>query len=372
MNELSQVEKILKRYLPENLANLFNHACINAEITRLSRITKLDKTNVEIWSACRPKAFMWQVSAGKGFTKKQAIITAIMEALEGYVCESYLNSYPLDVTINPANPISLIHLKSESKKLLGVTPIINKEEITWIKAREIKSEEDVYVPLYWAYLSNNASKFGMVTNGLSGGLNNESAIRHGICELIERHYISSIFEKGAANKNVVKKINIRSVITLLEQSLNFQDENLFCINFIVITTSKVPTIWCIIFDESPLSPNLSVNFGSKSSISLEDAVIGSFTEACQQRASQIQGVREDLSDHIAIPCSAKVKRLKDFINSLQSVCIDDLEYNSNCDPLEGLPGPIYQIPIFSKLSHIENIFFYKHVAPKATFKQGLF
>lgn len=372
MNEYSQVEKILKRYLPENLANLFNRACIYAEITRLSRITKLDKTNVETWSACRPKAFMWQVSAGKGLTKQSAIITAIMEALEGYVCESYLSSYQLEEVFKPENPIKLIQLERESQKLLGITPIIDKDKLVWIQAKEIKSGENVNVPLYWAYLSNNASKYGLVTNGLSGGLTKESVISHGVCELIERHYISSLFEKGTASKDSVMKIDLTSIILSLEQSINYLDQNILNINFLMMKTSKVPTIWCIIFDESPLSPNLSVNFGSKSSKSLKDAIIGSFTEACQQRASQIQGAREDLSNQIIIPGLDKLKKLKYFINSLETINFEDIECKSDLNLVECIPGPIYQIPIFSKLSGLDQLFFYKHIAPRALFKQDLF
>lgn len=58
-------------------------------ITRLADITGLDTLGVPVWSAIRPAARSYVVSAGKGLDPRHARVTAVMEAIETCCAEEW-------------------------------------------------------------------------------------------------------------------------------------------------------------------------------------------------------------------------------------------------------------------------------------------
>ncbi len=363
-----QVNNVIKRYIESEIASTLFEACAVCGITRLSRLTNLDKTGVKVWSACRPASMLWQVSAGKGLNESDAIISAIMESLEGYAVECFLRSKSVGLYSQPTNPINLNLISTESFKLIG-SQFSNKPLYRlWIDAIELKTGSRVQVPLHWAYLCNDIISSGWVTNGLSAGLSRKSAISHGLYELIERHYLSDVFVTSKAD---IDKLKVLDINTLPDSFCDFRKLIDFPgaeVNFLICNQAPVPTVWCIVFDFDPPCTNLYVNFGSKSSEYLKVSIQASFTEACQQRVSQLQGSREDLSPNVPIHNRDQISRLKNFILTLNSISYNDIAMPNVHSLHEFLPGPVYQIELKTELPFR----FFKHVAPVALFKHSIF
>ena len=363
------VLSILNRYLPEPLCQQLSIVCEKIGITRLSRLTKLDKTPIETWSACRPDSLLWQSSAGKGQSTSKALISCIVESYEGYISESYLRGHylPSEIT-TPFQCIDKALIYAETTKLLGILDPGLPDIKQWTPALELKSNQHYYVPLHWAFLCSSAIPYGWVTNGLSAGPTQQHVRSHGLLELLERHYLSTCFFQ--------KKMLRQSYYTLPPEYLNQSifkhiNDSHTTLNpfFLFVANASVPTCWCILFDDSPIASNLLVNFGSKSHYSIETCILESFSEACQQRASQIQGTREDLSARISFFDNTIVSKLYRFVQTLERRDPTSLKPLTSSNLFNYLPGPVFEITLPSEFPFL---FASKFIAPHAQFNKSLF
>ena len=64
-------------------------------ISRVANITGLDNINIPTYTAIRPLSKLVTTSQGKGITHDLAKISAIMESIEGWHCETMLFCVPL-------------------------------------------------------------------------------------------------------------------------------------------------------------------------------------------------------------------------------------------------------------------------------------
>jgi YcaO-like protein with predicted kinase domain len=357
----------------ERTRDLIDFAVAN-RITRVSSLTGLDSLGVPVWSAIRPDAIIWQVSAGKGFTNRAAITSTLMESVETICMEQSITS-PGCIKYSPiASPVvdsSLI--EKETKKLLGVFVPFYSKEVKYIPALELKSNNTVSVPEHWAYLSDASRKYGIVTNGLAAGYSDFMATSHALKEILERHFISSISTNGILHMNMLNKLDIK---TLPKEFKFIQSRLHSCLlpQIFFKFVNGFYLVWVFLFDSNPLTQNLQVNFGSAFDLGLKSALHKAFFEVAQQRVSQIQGTREDLTDTSPFDYWKDITKIKNtitsipFNNNYQSNFIhhNDLVLSSL---LEEIPGYVfkisYQIPQ-------KNIFAVKIIAPSAHFSSNLF
>ena len=292
-----------------------------------------------------------------------------MESYESYSSEQYLRgSYIYSSPPDSVAKADMDEIIRESKKLLGEDIKCPKSFEMWIPALELKSNAMKYVPLHWAFLCSDATKLGWVTNGLAAGKEAVDAREHGIYELIERHYLSACIKNGALDQSAFNYIPLEQINLRTNYLLSTLDKDLKP-HFLCIKDSPIPTVWCILLDNSPPTTNLYVNFGSKSHVEVEDAIIGSFTEACQQRASQIQGTREDLSQSVPLFDPKIIKKLKLFINSVERIDLDHVSCDKSKDLFMHLPGTVYEIVLPMQIPGVMSA---KYIAPAAYFNRGLF
>ena len=364
-----------ENYLKPALLSQYRNICQQAKITRISELTGLDCLNIPVWSCSRPDALLWQVSAGKGITHESAITSAIFEAVETYAAESWLRRPETIEDLSESAPtIPKEYIESESRKLLGYYEKgLRIETEPCINALELKSFRNFSVPLCWGYLSVNARMHGYVTNGLSSSLAFPSAMHHALCEIYERHIISSSSTDGKFSfkdfHGLPRMAVLNPIFSLVKRACGTRFE---CI-FLYSVSSVVPLVWCLLHDKEAITPNLRVNFGSKCSNRIEEAMIGSFTEACQQRLSQIQGAREDLPElNIFEPWPDIDKVIYLFQNaSLRETSLTKpLSASRACDNiLSAIPGPVFCINLMSGLQGVSTV---KLVAPLAKFTKDFF
>ena len=139
-----------------------------------------------------------RASAGKGMTEEEAIRGAIGEAIERY-CASHFD-HSTAVT-SPWLPIAdravappefvLYSARQYERGKLPYHRWDQKDEVTWVAARELPSNRDLLIPASLVYLQFPQQRpediFTPATsNGLAAGPTLDYAILHGLYECIER------------------------------------------------------------------------------------------------------------------------------------------------------------------------------------------
>jgi ribosomal protein S12 methylthiotransferase accessory factor len=145
------------------------------------------------------KAEAWErVAVGKGSSENEAIRGAIGEAIEHY-CAAHFDTHKtrqaLSIAVLPdaVTPAECV-LYSDSqyaKRDFSYRRWNRKDEITWVPMTELPDERQVFAPATLVYLNQGQARAEdlfcpSTSNGLAAGDDLESAILHGLCELIER------------------------------------------------------------------------------------------------------------------------------------------------------------------------------------------
>lgn len=278
---------------PEDTLKIVKEKLDICGITRVADITDLDRLGIPVFSAVRPDASLGSVSVynGKGVSKTEAEVSAIMEGIERYSSEVNeeiiidASQSELDGKVNFLSPYELA---------LPAPEMFNEYiKIGWVKGYDLIRREDIYVPansVFHPYpLKRDYPLFRTNTNGLASGNTIEEAIFHGLCEVIERDAWSLVEMKRTFPKDLVIEISD----PLLEDFLKRFRENEIEIIFKDITSDiQVPTILAAIDDLKLKDPTLLV-MGMGTHIDPKVALYRAITEAAQSRLTQIHGARED-------------------------------------------------------------------------------
>lgn len=297
-----ELKSCKKRYMkdthraipPEETLEIVKEKLDICGITRIADITDLDRLGIPVFSAVRPDASRGSVSIynGKGVSKTEAEVSAIMEGIERYSSEVH-EEIIFDSSESELN--GKLNYLSPYELALPAQEMYNEYiKIGWVKGYDLIRKEDIYVPansVFHPYpLKRDYPLFRTNTNGLASGNTLEEAIFHGLCEVIERDAWSLVEMKRTFPKDLVIEIND----PLLEDFLNRFKENEVEIVFKDITSDdiKVPTILAAIDDLRLKDPTLMV-MGMGTHIDPKVALYRAITEAAQSRLTQIHGARED-------------------------------------------------------------------------------
>jgi ribosomal protein S12 methylthiotransferase accessory factor len=139
-----------------------------------------------------------RMSAGKGRTPDEAMMGAIGEAVERY-CAAHVDPQKLVRSRAPDLPLQrltppefvLYSDRQYSRSNFRYHRWDPADEVTWIQAVEPLDGADVFVPSTLVYLSGPPDRpqdffCPSTSNGLAAGVDIESAVLSGLCELIER------------------------------------------------------------------------------------------------------------------------------------------------------------------------------------------
>jgi len=267
--------------------------CKAAGITRVADITDLDRLGIPVFSSIRPSAEGGAISIynGKGVTKVQARVSAIMEGLERYSgevrgdnirregMESMLSSE------NAVNPLDLI-LSNASAYFAYHQPI------GWVKGFDLMEEEDIWVPasaVFHPYASKlDFNLFRTTTNGLASGNTMEEAVLHGLCEVIERDAwsICEIKRKARSDLKVGEKGSVRKLFDKFSAKgveLHLKE---------LTSDVGIPTFG-VASDDVQLQDPALLNLGVGTHLDPKIAALRALTEVAQSRLTQIHGARED-------------------------------------------------------------------------------
>lgn len=289
-------------------------------VTRVADLTGLDHLGVPVYAAIRPgdTGYNIYVHNGKGATKLQAKIGAMMEALEIFcseqlVGESHIAPYAaFSQEARVLSPKSLVlPLRDEVPPLTDIEAL----PIEWIRGTDLFSGEPTWVPAD-AVLARQRPPgvlplfFGS-TNGLASGNTHEEAICHALAELIERDAFSlteiriqlrarlaallhQLFpDAPPARREQVPDLDLASVqdeaiVALVER---FRRAQLPLAVKVITSDLGVPTFLAVTTRD--YGDHLALHTGQGCHPNAHVALTRALTEAAQSRAAHIQGSRED-------------------------------------------------------------------------------
>lgn len=280
----------------------------------------------------------WErVAAGKGRTEEEAIRGAIGEAIEHYCASHFDASATLREKWNnlrtPAVAPPECVLYSDSQYARTDFPYHRwnpEDKVTWRAMRELPSGAEVLVPAALVYLTSpgpHAEDFlcPATSNGLAAGPDLDSAILHGLCELVER----DAFLITWMNRLPVPEIDCSSAGGLAGSiSRHYARFGIKVRVFNLGTDLPIYATMALALDETGMSPAALVGLGCH--LNPQVAVTKALLEICQIRPGELRRYRDEppanrlkhyedvrtLEDHSAF--ASIPERLEEFSFLLES------------------------------------------------------
>jgi YcaO-like protein with predicted kinase domain len=270
-----------------------------AGITRVADVTRLDRIGIPVALAARPNSRSLSVSQGKGLSRDQAVISAVMEALELAAAERL----PGDLhraSLRSSHPSRMLDLERSTRCRLD--RVAADEEFLWTEGRDLGTGRSVQVP--WALVGIDYRHqpegfhigFQVSTDGLASGQSDDEAILHGLCELIERD-ATALMTFMSTEELAERSYGLDEEPSL--DALRAAIETTGCgLNVIDMTTDLgVPAFTAIVSDPVDADGRITQyahSGGSGCHPSRPRALEKAIVEAAQSRITRITGSRDDL------------------------------------------------------------------------------
>jgi YcaO-like protein with predicted kinase domain len=263
-----------------------------AGITRLADVTGLDWIGLPVYQAIRPNSRTLSASQGKGLTRAQAQVSALMEALEGFHAERIRQPH------RRASVGSMRGQLSYDVRALAVTQpalVTDALVVDWLAATDLATGAATWVPRALCELDFcvrprvHVPVFRASSNGLCSGNTPVEALIHGLCEVIERdaccRHDRARFEpdRSIVLETVSTRLGRRLLDRFLSAGMDVQ----------VVDMSGSTGVPCFeAWLDHPDGPALTRGSGCHPSRST--ALVRALTEAAQSRLTYIAGARDDI------------------------------------------------------------------------------
>ncbi|WP_198929051.1 MULTISPECIES: YcaO-like family protein [Rhizobium] len=270
-------------------------------ITRLARLTDLDRIGIPVWNAITPNSRSIVICQGKGIDDIDAQVSAAMEALERAVA----GNPKIDIQWTTLQALQSEGLSAQPLNglILAGRDVLDAEEpCGWVRGNDIIAECEVWVP-YEAILLDDTrrNRFWQSSDGLASGNNHMEATFHGLLERIERdaEILWQFASEDERRRNCVDVASFHDpVIDRLAARVRDAGFRLQVFN----RTSDIG-IACFEAFIAPQGPPdmmlryLDMTHGAGAHPNPVRAAIRAITEAAQSRLTHISGARDDIDPH---------------------------------------------------------------------------
>jgi len=264
-------------------------------VTRLANITDLDNIGIPVYCSYRPKGYLLQANAGKGYTHDGAKCSAMMEALEYSELEKF-DKTKVEI-LSSLSALRHDYVLPYSELDIPLSKFFSiRTPIDWINLNNLTTNQQWLCPSDLVYITRR--QYTQVhTNGLASGNSNDEATLHALYELIERDAYAQILINGKLEiRKIGKSIDLDTfdnpVIQDLLLKIRSSDNDAFLI--MLPSVINVYSFWCVVLDRFSLISVGSFNIGLGCHADPEIAAIRAITEAVQSRLIYIHGNREDI------------------------------------------------------------------------------
>lgn len=259
-------------------------------VTRVARVTGLDRCGVEVACAIRPTGQVLQVSNGKGHTFAEAKASALGEALELWSCEQV---DPTHLHWRPEEPTAAFW---PSDFLQGRAGILRDRTVVqpWAEAERLDRKGQVFIPASHVWCPSGAVSVGLrdvswTANGIGAHPDPLKARWHGLLELFEREALCRLFPDGWTPDHLSRSLRFDHPLLA---ALEARGVRVHCIDA-TPDGWPVSVVAVLLVDSDTRAPPLAAGYACRTNG--EDAAEAAFFEACQSRLTEIHGAREDVT-----------------------------------------------------------------------------
>ena len=255
-------------------------------VTRVARVTGLDRSGVEVACAVRPLGHVLQVCNGKGETWEQARASALSEAAELWAAER-----PRELVYGAARDLPDAW---EPADLVAPRLWSRDVRVAWRKARELASGREVLVPAQAVHCppqgppSLGPAAIRWTTNGMGAHPLRRRALRHALLEAIERDQLARALPDGWTPRAIARRKLDASALPLWRRLREARLEA-----HVFDLSGDLPVAGAILvdLDEGPIP----VTAGYACALRPAEAIRGAILEAAQSRLTDVHGAREDVT-----------------------------------------------------------------------------
>ncbi|HYO51777.1 YcaO-like family protein [Archangium sp.] len=283
-------------------------------VTRVARVTGLDRTGVEVAAAVRPGGYVLQVCNGKGLDFQAASAGALLETAELWAAETV----PLERLVWG----SLDRLEAQGRAVWGAealgtrggvaVPRLWSREVrcAWREATELHSGQPVLVPAQGVYCPpTGAPALGPVSvqwtsNGSGAHPERARALLHALLEATERDQLARLLPEGwteeVLRSRMLRPRGLEQGAPRTAVLARAMGERGFAVHLFDLTpgartpgAAGLPVGAALLVDREegpvPLAAGYACGLGR------DQALLGALLEAAQSRLTDIHGAREDVA-----------------------------------------------------------------------------
>jgi YcaO-like protein with predicted kinase domain len=284
-------------------------------ITRLADVTGLDRVGLPVVLAVRPLGRSLAVSQGKGLTREQAAVSAILEAMELHHAERHRLPLRYGRDDELAARLRLVDL--EQLPYRQGADRARRRPLLWVEGIDLADGGGRWLPYELVHADYSLPQpaasglFAQSTSGLAAGATRSGAIRHALLEAVERDALALAavdVEPPAVrllDLDGVGDADCRAVLAAVAAA------GLAVVALDVTSDLAVATISCRLVERQRVAAAMAHPAeGSAADPLPERALLKALIEAAQARLAFIAGTRDDLDplDYVALDA----ERERDF------------------------------------------------------------
>lgn len=283
-------------------------------VTRVARVTGLDRTGVEVACAVRPGGHVLQVCNGKGLTSEAAALGALLETAELWAAE---HVPPARLVWGTRAELAGQEEEAWSAESLGsagrmVAPRLWGDAVrcAWRRARELHSGKAVWVPAQGVYCPPaGAVALGPVSvawtsNGSGAHPDERRALLHALLEATERDQLARALPGGWTEEAVRRRMLDPTALergaprsAALARRLRERGFGVYLFNVTPAPRKPgavgLPVAAAVLVDEEQGPVPLTAGYAC--ALGRDEALLRALLEAAQSRLTDIHGAREDVS-----------------------------------------------------------------------------
>ncbi len=275
-------------------------------VTRIARVTGLDRCGVEVACAVRPSAHVLQVSNGKGETFAQAALGALCEAAELWAAERVDASA---LRFGSGRQMRALGPVVAPRELPLAAPWLAGDEvrIAWRTAADLHGGPFLLVPAQAVHCPpRGAPSLGPAgvrwsSNGSGAGRDPEAALLHALLEAVERDQLARALPRGFTRAAIARRLlrpeSLRAAPRTAARARSLMEAGFGVHLFDLAPGGQrdlcLPVAGCVLVDLEGGPVPLTAGYACR--LGRDDALLAALLEAAQSRLTDVHGAREDVA-----------------------------------------------------------------------------
>jgi ribosomal protein S12 methylthiotransferase accessory factor len=293
-------------------------------VTRIARLTGLDRTGVEVASAVRPAGHVLQVTNGKGASFAEAARGALCEAAELWAAErpgelAHARAGAAEVRARVAPEVLVLSradLDGEGDRDPDQDPGDDGLRGGWREARALEDGRPALVPADAVHCPPGVGDAPpawarWTSNGMGAHPDRAAALLHGLLEAVERDRLARALPEGFTEREIAARLlDPQTLVRAAPRTAALRaalEGRGFRVHLLDVTSGErsrastsrraedlgLPVAAAVLVDEEGGPVPVSAGYACRRS--RDAALAAALLEAAQSRATEIHGAREDVA-----------------------------------------------------------------------------